>query len=56
MVLSTLFLLVILGYLVLYVGGRKYLETFQTNDDDQQRFDPNGVPKNNLNRTVFPPE
>jgi hypothetical protein len=56
MVLSTLFLLIILGYLVLYVGGRKYLETFQSNSDDQQRFDPNGAPKTNLNRTIFPPE
>lgn len=56
MVLTTLFLLLIIGYLVLYIGGRKYLETFQTVQDDQQRFNPDGSPKTNLNKTIFPPE
>jgi hypothetical protein len=56
MVLPTLFLLLIIGYLVFYFTSRKYLETFQTVECDQQRFNPDGSPKNNLNRTVFPPE
>lgn len=55
--LMILLLLLILGYFVLYFGGRKYLEKFQTNDyDNQPRFKPDGEPNTPINTTVFPPE
>jgi hypothetical protein len=56
MVLTILVLLVIIGYIVLYIRSRKYLETFQTTETSQNRFNNDGTPKNNLNKTIYPPE
>jgi hypothetical protein len=50
--LMVIFLLLIIGYFVLYFGGRKYLENFEDND----RFNPDGSPKTNLNMNVSPPD
>lgn len=50
--LYIIFGLMILGYFVLYFGGRKYLEKFQNDYDDQPRFKPDGEP----NTMVYPPE
>ena len=54
--LITLFFLLIFGYFVLYFGGRKYLESFQSEDDIKNRFNPDGTPRDDLNMTVYPPE
>jgi hypothetical protein len=49
-------LLLILGYIVLYLGGRKYLENFEINDyNNQPRFKPNGEPNTYFGK-VFDPE
>ncbi len=49
-------MLLILGYFVLYFGGRKYLENFQQNDYSQPRFKPDGQPNEQQNMMVYPPE
>lgn len=55
--LLTLFLLLIVGYVVLYLGGRKYLERFQTGDyDGKPRFAPDGAPNQDFNEVIYPPE
>jgi hypothetical protein len=56
--LITVFFLLILGYFALYFGGRKYLEKFESHgqDDNSQRFNPDGTPKNDLNMIIYPPE
>ncbi len=55
--LMILFLLLILGYFVLYFGGRKYLEKFVSNDyDGQPRFNPDGTPNEQQNMMIYPPE
>jgi hypothetical protein len=54
--LIILFMLLILGYFVLYFGGRKYLENFQQNDYSQPRFKPDGQPNEQQNMMVYPPE
>jgi hypothetical protein len=53
--LFTIFILLIIGYFVLYFGGRKYLERF--NDyDGQPRFKPDGEPNEKQNMMIYPPE
>lgn len=55
--LITIFFLLILGYFVLYFGGRKYLEKFVPNDyDNQPRFKPDGAPNEQQNMMIYPPE
>lgn len=55
--LMILLLLLILGYFVLYFGGRKYLEKFQSNDyNNQPRFKPDGEPNTPISTTIYPPE
>jgi hypothetical protein len=55
--LMILFMLLIVGYFVLYFGGRKYLEKFQNNDyDGQPRFNPDGTPNEQQNMMIYPPE
>jgi hypothetical protein len=54
--LITIFVLLIIGYLVLYFGGRKYLETFQESEYKKQRFQPDGEPNDRMNMTAIPPE
>lgn len=55
--LMILLLLLVLGYIVLYFGGRKYLEKFETNDyNNQPRFNPDGEPNTSINMKVNPPE
>lgn len=55
--LITIFFLLILGYFVLYFGGRKYLERFQNDDyNGQPRFNPDGTPNENQNMMIYPPE
>jgi hypothetical protein len=54
--LFTIFGLLILGYFVLYFGGRKYLEKFQNDYDGQPRFEPDGEPNTQMNKMVYPPE
>jgi hypothetical protein len=54
MVLTTLLLLLLIAYLIFYFRSRKYLETFQ--DNEENRFNPDGSPRNNLNKRVYPPE
>jgi hypothetical protein len=54
--LMTIFLLLILGYFVLYFGGRKYLEKFQNDYDGQPRFNPDGTPNEKQNMMIYPPE
>jgi hypothetical protein len=60
MVISNFIILLILlvfGYFVLYFGGRKYLEKFQSNDyDGQPRFNPDGSPNELQNKMIYPPE
>jgi hypothetical protein len=54
-ILITIFILLIIGYFVLYFGGRKYLERF--NDyDGQPRFKPDGEPNEKQNMMIYPPE
>ena len=48
--LFTIFLLLIFGYIILYFGGRKYLENFDN------RFDPSGRPNERVIMTHQPPE
>lgn len=55
-ILITIFILLILGYFVLYFGGRKYLEKFVGDYDGQPRFKPNGEPNTEMNMMVYPPE
>lgn len=54
--LMILLLLLILGYFILYFGGRKYRENFETSYDDQPRFNSAGEPNTMLNTKVLPPE
>jgi hypothetical protein len=55
--LMTLFILLIFGYIVLYFGGRKYLEKFTSNDyDNQSRFNPDGTPNEQQNMMIYPPD
>lgn len=55
--LMILFLLLIIGYAVLYFGGRKYLEKFVPNDyDNQPRFNPDGSPNEQQNMMIYPPD
>jgi hypothetical protein len=55
--LMILFMLLILGYFVLYFGGRKYLEKFVPNDyNGQPRFNPDGTPNEQQNLMIYPPE
>lgn len=55
--LMTLFILLIFGYIVLYFGGRKYLEKFTSNDyDNQPRFNPDGTPNEQQNMMIYPPD
>lgn len=55
--LMILFMLLIVGYFVLYFGGRKFLEKFQNNDyDGQPRFNPDGTPNEQQNMMIYPPE
>lgn len=55
--LMILFMLLIVGYFVLYFGGRKYLERFENNDyDGQPRFKPDGAPNEQQNMMIYPPE
>jgi len=57
--LITVFLLLIIGYFVLYFGGRKYLERFADVNGDyngQPRFNPDGSPRDDFNMMVYPPE
>jgi len=56
MTLPILFFLIIITYIVLYIGNRKYLETFSTIENNTKRFNPDGTPINNLNKTIYPPE
>ena len=46
-----IFLLLVFAYFVLYFGGRKYLERFES-----KRFNPDGSPKEEQNMMVYPPE
>ena len=54
--LMILFMLLIVGYFVLYFGGRKYLEKFQNDYDGQPRFNPDGTPNEQQNMMIYPPE
>jgi len=55
--LMILFMLLILGYFVLYFGGPKYLEKFQNNYyDEQTRFNPDGTPNEQQNMMIYPPD
>jgi len=48
-------LLLILGYVVLYLGGRKYLENFETDDyNNQPRFKPDGEPNPDIGKVSEP--
>ena len=49
--LMIIFLLLVFAYFVLYFGGRKYLERFES-----KRFNPDGSPKEEQNIMVYPPE
>lgn len=49
--LMIIFLLLIFAYFILYFGGRKYLEHFET-----KRFNPDGSPNEEQNIMVYPPE
>jgi hypothetical protein len=54
----TILILLILGYFVLYFGGRKYLETFQSDVGmpDSKRFESDGTPRTVLNTTMYSPD
>jgi hypothetical protein len=54
--LIILFVLLLFGYFVLYFGGRKYLETFKSTDDEKPRFNPDGTPNENQNVMIYPPD
>jgi len=54
--LMILFTLLIVGYFILYFGGRKYLEKFQNDYDGQSRFNPDGTPNEQQNMMIYPPE
>jgi hypothetical protein len=54
--LMIIFLMLILGYFILYFGGRKYLETFQGDYNGQPRFKADGTPTSEMNMTAYPPE
>lgn len=54
--LLILFVLITIGYFVLYFGGRKYLERFTNDYDGQPRFHPDGTPNDNMNMMVYPPD
>ena len=54
--LMILILLLIIGYFTLYFGGRKYLEKFETIDDNQPRFNSDGEPNTLMNTKISPPE
>jgi len=49
--LMIIFLLLVFAYFVLYFGGRKYLEGFES-----KRFNPDGSPNEEQNMMVYPPE
>lgn len=46
--------LLVIAYFVLYLGGRKYLETFEA--PDAKRFHGDGSPNEEQNMIVYPPE
>lgn len=53
--LITLGLLLILGYVILYFGGRKYLENFETDDyNNKPRFKPDGEPNPDIGKVSEP--
>lgn len=52
--LTIILFLVVISYVVLYFGGRKYLEMFE--NEDGNRFKENGEPNTGLNTTIYPPE
>lgn len=54
--LLIIFTLLMIGYFVLYMTGRKYLEHFQSMAEPSIRFDNDGKPMNNFNTTLKPPE
>jgi hypothetical protein len=54
--LMILVMLFIVGYFVLYFGGRKYLEKFENDYDGQSRFNPDGSPNEQQNMMIYPPE
>jgi len=54
--LLTVFILLIFGFIVLYISGRKYLENFESMAKPSIRFDNSGNPMSNFNRTLTPPE
>ncbi len=54
--LTLFILLLVMGYFVLYFGGRKYLEKFQGDYDGQSRFKPDGKPNEQMNMMIYPPE
>jgi len=56
-VLLTILVLLMIGYVFLYLGGRKYLETFKdvmAPPMSHKRFDSNGNPNTNANRMLMP--
>jgi hypothetical protein len=55
-ILITMFILLILGYFILYFSGRKYLEKFVGDYDGQPRFKADGEPNTEMNMMVYPPE
>jgi hypothetical protein len=52
--LLILILLLVIGYFVLYFGGRKYLEHFD--NAESKRFNDDGSPKTDQNMVIYPPE
>jgi hypothetical protein len=54
--LMIVFLLLVFTYFVLYFGGRKYLERFETEQPPSKRFNSDGSPKESQNKMILPPE
>ena len=52
----TLFVILIILYLVAYFIGRKYLETFENKDYPKPRFNDDGTPETLMNTTLYPAE
>lgn len=55
-VLATLFLLLILGYLILYIGGRKYLDNFEDKPNHSKRSKHGGKQFRSKSREFTSPE
>ena len=56
---QTLVLIILIGYFILYFGGRKYLETFQSESSDGNkgpRFFGDGSPNADQNDTILVPD